>query len=293
MQYADYAEWQYEVLQSADAETLLAQRQSHDYSDVQSLRLLWRAGNAAGRSFDPQWAGVTLAQETFIAFQGLAGKLKSSIEDLWMACWEVFLWRIGGTGEDLLLSAALNARKYEPLARAIGSLTVTVPYRCLLSQEMEIEQVVRQVESTRMRIEESLEYFSWDCVAGTPRHQNLLYAPIAFEFSLVSGTHSANEVIFSPGRIDIHAELFDLRLVVSQTENGVELEFHYNAQRLTQDYVRHLLRSFCALVESLVRAPGEKIGALHILGDADTERVLRTFCTDRSRHVILVVICRG
>ncbi|MGH9570207.1 MAG: condensation domain-containing protein, partial [Candidatus Angelobacter sp.] len=229
MQYADYAEWQFEVLEAADEETLRLQRKLHEYSGTSPLRLLWRNSNVFEPSFDPEWLRAPVGQEICTALQALAGKFGCSIEHVWMACWETFLWRIGGNDEGLLLAAVINARRHEPLQRAIGNMTVTVPYRRVLSPEMDIQQVLRQVESTRISIEESLEYFSWDSVSGIPQYKKMPYAPVVFEFTPTRGHKPGKDFAFSLGRIDVCAEPFDLKLVVNQLEQTAELEFLYNS----------------------------------------------------------------
>ncbi|MGE5321731.1 MAG: amino acid adenylation domain-containing protein, partial [Actinomycetota bacterium] len=276
MQYADYAEWQFEILQSADEETLRFQQKFHDYSGTPPVQLLWRNSNAPEPLFEPKWLGTPQAQQVWTAVQELAERFGSSVEHVWMACWEVFLSRIEGREAEMLLGCVCDARTYEPLQRAIGNMTVTVPYRCVVRQEMEFEQVLRQAENARSAIEESLEYFSWDCVTATPRYKGQPFAPVLFEFHNVNASNAGTELTFNPGRVDVCGEPFDFKLVVVHS-NAAELEFHYNARRLTPEYVQLLLDSFCVLTESIARRPGDRIGALPILSSEESDRILRHF----------------
>ena len=135
----------------------------------------------------------------------------------------------------------------------------------------------------------------WETVLGAFAHQDLPFDRVVEELQPRRdlGVTPLFQAVFdmtpagSAGRLELkgleiaplalahHTAKFDLNLTVGEREEGLEVAAEYSADILDAATVDRLLGHFENLLRSLCANPEERIGAMALLGEAETRQLLQ------------------
>src|SRR5581483_8779946 len=151
LQYADYAQWQSELLESKDGEAQAAREHWKRCSSIPPIALPF--DRKPSTEFRPSSVAVPLPAE-------LSGKLAKAgnPEGLLLASWQILLWRVTGQAE-LRIDYASDGRGQEELRSAIGLFAKSVPLYINFENDRSFGAVVGEVRDTLARAVEHQDYY--------------------------------------------------------------------------------------------------------------------------------------
>ncbi|HYK20230.1 MAG TPA: condensation domain-containing protein, partial [Pyrinomonadaceae bacterium] len=194
MQYADFAEWQCELLESAEGEPgrrYWISRMSH--ADV-SLPFARRAEER------------TLFQPQRLPIDVRADVLDSRVV---LASWLILLQRLAGSAA-VTLGIALDGRGHPELVNSVGLYNRYVPLQIgLIDEQLTIEQLSARLAHAENEAAQWQEYFGWPEAANG----SLPYFSVCFEERRRKNVFNASGVTFSVYECDAVDDRFDLKLV--------------------------------------------------------------------------------
>ena len=112
MQYADIAEWQNELLESADTRAGREYWRKQNISALLTLQLPFErqsSGPAHRPHFDPRLLTLTITPDTAAKIRALPRKYDAPASAFFLACWQTLLWRLTGS-PDLIVGMACDGR---------------------------------------------------------------------------------------------------------------------------------------------------------------------------------------
>jgi len=264
LQYADYAEWQLELLDATDEQAA----EGKDY---------WRKhqAGAAPSPVLPMQRRIVEPQE-FVAgsvavnldgllekIEALAQEQETSVATVLFAVWQALLWRLTAEMEsELVLFNLGSGRKLEDLAEAMGLYAKYLPVvrRC---EDEPFVLHLRNVHRALAEADEWQEYF--DPV-------NTLRDAVCFDFEERQTNYDAAGLSFSI--IDQHVRLSRFKLKWSCVRSGATLssELCYD----TQVFDRQTIKQFAVYVQhflsDILQHPERRLNEIEI---TDADELLR------------------
>ena len=232
LQYADYAEWQLELLDGADEQAAAGK----DYwtGVVSSPVLPMQRRIVEPQEFAPGSVAVDL-DRLLEKIEALAVKQETKVATVLFAAWQAFVWRL--TGSECAIFNLTSGRKLEDLASAMGLYAKYLPIvrRC---EDEPFVSHLRSVHNALVEASEWQEYFDPSAVRDA----------VGFDFEDRQTSYDAGEISFSV--IEQHVCLSPFKLKLSCVRDGAKLsaELQYD----TQIFDRETVKQFAGYVERFV-----------------------------------------
>ena len=276
LQYADAAEWQNELLESA--QTLEGRKYWLDQPILQSPRLPSDRRPIEKPVFDPRCLSTSVKPQLAASIIAMIDKYDTSPAVFLMACWQTLLWRLSGQS-DFLLGAICDGRTYEGLQEAVGPFEKTLPLPCHLAGDLRFGDLLQRVDKSLREIVASQEYFSWDLFAEAHAHGDPFF-PIAFEFIDQRAKYSGAGVTFSVQQRCVRSDRFTLKLSAVQTSEALITEFHYDSNSFAAADIDRLQREFQTMLESIAATAADinsTIAGFKLLSGSELRQLLVEF----------------
>jgi amino acid adenylation domain-containing protein/non-ribosomal peptide synthase protein (TIGR01720 family) len=290
LQYADFAEWHYGLLdedaQSAAKTYWREQRLS--FSSLSTIRRVRKS--ASHRAFDVAITTLAVDRETASAAESIARDKSIPVSDVYLACWQTLIWRLSGE-PDVAIGAVADDRGHETLRNACGLYSITLPVRHHFDDRMRFDEVVDAVARSR-RVASDRQYeFSWERdVEDSGSNREPGFFPLAFQFQARPSRRNARSASFSVVRSFACTDRFHVKLNCVQDGGAVSLEWHCDPNVLSTEEIERLSRHYQAIVKSAVETPRAATLDLEMLDDAQRQQLLVGFNDSVARYSIDVCV---
>ena len=262
LQYADYAEWQLELLDASDEQAAAGK----DY---------WRNQPAASAPGLPMQRGIVKPQ-AFVAgsvavnldgllekSETLAREQETSVATVLFAAWQALLWRLNAeTESEFVLFNLSSGRKLEDMADAMGLYAKYLPVVRGCEDEPFVSHL-RSVQKALADADEWQEYF--DPI-------NALRDSVGFEFQDRQTNYDATGLLFSV--IEQHVCLSPFKLKLSCVRAGATLsaELYYDTQVFDHETVKQFAGYLQHFLADLLQHPDHRLREIEI---TDADELLR------------------
>lgn len=270
LQYADIAAWQNELLEQVQ-ETSITWRQP-DSAILKTLLLPSEKPGTNHQKFEPQFITLPIHQDLLDQVEAITKKYQSSLSAFLLTCWQILLWRLTGQSK-LIIGIGVDGRNYEELKSALGLLAKYLPLDCDLEPDCKFNDLMLQIEKSTDELVQWQESFIWEVDTA---NEQLSFFPFCYEF-LPSTKYSANDISFSICQHYICTDRFKVKFACCHQDNGLNIEFHYDANLFATEAIQCLAEQFQALLTSTVQNPEEIIARLNILNDRERSQLLVEF----------------
>lgn len=274
LQYADFSEWQNQILEAE--ETALGRNywRKQDFSAIEYLQLPDEISLSEKQKFEPKLLSSIIAPELIVKIEVLAQKYNISASIFYLTCWLILLWRLIGQSK-IIVSNAVDGRKYNELKNALGLFAKYLPVRCDLEDNFRFSQVLQEIHKSVESIYKWQDGFTWEQISSDTKSENLSFLPFGFDFQLEDRKYFADSIMFSIYQHYTCIERFKIKLYCQQRDDLINTEFHYDSNLFCAEDIEGLAEQFHKLLESAVNNPEAAISELEIL-------------SDRTRHQLLV-----
>lgn len=283
VQYADFSEWQHELLESDEAKR--AREQSA--SVVTEVRLPHEQVAQDAIEYAPEQIDVELNAELIAGLRALAKECEAELSDVFEAAWRVLLWRLSG-GSEVSLACSFDGRRIKHLQDAFGFFAKYLPVSCHLDANYQFSEIVRQVRDAKAATAAQQDYLTPDDFSAEANNSS---APALLQFGFDHESFPANGSGFVVSRVYSCTERFKLRLSVAEIDQTVQCELHYDPAIYAADVVERWVDSFVTLLQSSSRNPQLLLGELGVIGERERQRLLiewnstkTDYITDRCLH---------
>lgn len=274
LQYADFSEWQNQILEAE--ETALGRNywRKQDFSGIEYLQLPDEISLSEKQKFEPKLLSLIIAPELIVKIEVLAQKYNTSASIFYLTCWLILLWRLIGQSK-IIVSNAVDGRKYNELKNALGLFAKYLPVRCDLEDNFRFSQVLQEIHKSVESIYKWQDGFTWEQISSDTKSENLSFLPFGFDFQSEDRKYFADSIMFSIYQHYTCIERFKIKLSCQQRDDLINTEFHYDSNLFCAEDIEGLAEQFHKLLESAVNNPKAAISELEIL-------------SDRTRHQLLV-----
>ncbi|HEX7314157.1 MAG TPA: amino acid adenylation domain-containing protein [Pyrinomonadaceae bacterium] len=285
MQYADFSDWQNEILASEETAAGRAYWQQNNFAGRGALSLPLKKSVTEKYEFDPRVLSVEIDAETLAGLEALAGGLDVSLSTLLLGCFQLLLWRLTRETE-IVTGVATSGRNYEELETALGLFARLLPIRSRLSDELPFDELLREIERQAREAQQWQEFFDWgpsgsaDAAAGGGGEKTAPYISFNYEFvgDDVQEVPSSGGLLFKLVRASAYTSRFDVLLrCLRHTGGGLIAEWHYDAHLYETGEIERLSAEWRAALTSLMGRAGAAVGAVNILDAGARAQLLSDF----------------
>ncbi|OUL18944.1 hypothetical protein BV372_33785 [Nostoc sp. T09] len=277
IQYADFAEWQHELLESSETEIGREYWQKQDFSARFTCKIPGDNNQSNQLSFAPKFITSNISSELIEAIQEIAYQQKISISTFLLSCWLVLIWHLTKQ-PNIIIGTALDGRKYSEIKEALGLFTKYLPVQGNLSNNLSFIQVLQQLDAVVNQSSQWQESFSWEEIIDTSNNQNeLIFCPIAFDFEEAINKYTEKDIPFSIYKQYICIERFKVKLTCRLQDNSIITDLYYDSHQFNIEDIERLREQFHQLVKSIIHNPEAAISELKILSDRAKHQLLVEF----------------
>jgi amino acid adenylation domain-containing protein/thioester reductase-like protein len=272
MQYADFAEWQNELLAENDTAAVKNYWQNQDFSEAWKIQLPLEKLVAQADEFQPQAVVREFDCHTSSQIIILARECQTSLASFLLACWQVLIYRLTKQS-NLVIGTVFAGRKYPELESAIGLMAKYIPVQSHLKASNSFTEILAATHNLQQEIYQWQEYFSWESTSLA----DAAFLPVGFEFKQNYPKIEKNGISFSLLQEYLCTEPFKIKLVCHQQDDTLVTEFHYDASLFTNDQIQRVAAQFKTLVMSILQHPNLAISDLEILSKTERQQILIDF----------------
>ncbi len=277
MQYCDFAQWQYEILESEETEEGKWRWRNSNLPDLLKLNSPFKKPTAHDGAFAPEAFHFAVETELAVPIRTLLKTHDSQMSTLLLATWAALHWRLVGQS-DICIAMVSDGRKYTELERAMGPFARHLPLQCQLEGNITFLEVLRRVHHS---IEESSKWeecFSWERVnRSATGGKTEPFCPLSFEFATHPESHSVAGITISVIRRQECIDRFELMLRCIERNDALHAELHYDSNLFQEQDISRLSSLYCSLLQSCVGNPEARIEELNILTHAERQKLLFGF----------------
>lgn len=237
MQYADFAEWQNDLLESEETATgrLCWEKSS---ATPAALKLPFTIQQPSAANFTSQCLVRTLSLKLTTQFLKLAKAHSISPRSICLTIFQLLLSRLTSTTE-FELAYTLNGRKFAELEEVAGPVAKAVPLQVSLDTSLPFSELVQAVEHHVQELEQYQEYFA----------PTFAVSRIGFDYTEWTA-EVPTEKTFQPLLQTQYLNPFELLLTCIQQGKDLYLEWHHDLQRFTDQGIEQIAFLFEGLLQS-------------------------------------------
>lgn len=277
LQYADFSEWQNQILEAEETQIGREYWQQQDFSTINTFQLPFENRLSKKHKFQPKLINSIITPELVANIETLAQKYNTSASTFYLTCWLVLLWRLSGQSE-MIVAQESNGRKYEELQEALGLFAKYLPLHCHLENNFKFSQILQQVDQSVESIHKWQECFTWEQILGGDNKSDILpFLPVGFDFIKEDTKYCTGNILFSIYKLNTCSERFKIKLSCRRKNDFLNTEIHYDSSLFSAQDIAGLAEQFHKLVESATHNPEGSISELEILSDRTLHQLLFEF----------------
>jgi amino acid adenylation domain-containing protein len=265
VQYADYAIWQRESLAGAELERQIAYWRTHLAGAPACLSLPTDQPRPPIQTHRGAWVNRRLAENLCRSLHELGREEGATLFMVLLAAFDVVLGHYAGQ-QDVLVGTPIAGRNRTELEGLIGFFVNTLVLRTDLSGNPSFRELIARVKKSAL---------------GAFAHQDLPFEKLVDElnperdmsrtpiFQVMFNLHNEpghslgfDELRATPVGVDRGTAKFDLAVSLTESHSGLFVSFEYNADLFDAETIEGLSGYYEWVLSSVVRAPGQRIGAL-------------------------------
>jgi amino acid adenylation domain-containing protein len=257
LQYADYSEWQSEILtdQGDEAKHAAEFWAKTEFDTIPTLNVPFQRKGTSGETSQDS---VAVPLNLHVA----------GAREFLFAAWQAFLGRISGR-QELILGFLSNGRNHEEFSTGVGLFARPFPIRANFEDDVPFSEHLRRVRILTAAALDQQDYFSTDRIAD--------HVPAGFSFYEMTRKATAGDVAISELARTVPSAAHRLQLRCAVKPGTVEAVLDYDQNFFERETVVQLAERFAVFAKGAQDEPSSVISALPIMSEGERRKVLVEF----------------
>jgi amino acid adenylation domain-containing protein len=260
IQYADFSQWEYELLTGDEANGGRDHWRSRMLSSSQPPVLPCQQERAPAQSFVADTLTVHIDRSLAARVDRLAAREGTPAGSGLSVCWQLLLHQLTGQA-DLVIGIRFDGRPYDQLRNATGLYARYLPIHTHAEGGTPVGDFFVQCGAEMQRARMWQEYF----VSDDDGARISISFPFTFEMNCWPSFGRPGGPKYSLLRQFVCIEPSVLRLSCFATEDSMVAEFHYDRAALSRETVQVIANQYNTLLAALSQDSAISIGALQSL----------------------------
>jgi amino acid adenylation domain-containing protein len=280
VQYVDYAVWQRHWLDGDVLERQLAYWRQRLAGAPAVLELPTDFPRPAVSSYRGATCEVALPKELTAALHNLSRRENATLFMTLLAAWQVLLSRYSRQ-EDVSVGVPIAGRTHEELEKLIGFFVNTLVLRTELSGNPTFRDLLARVRESTLDAYAHQDLPFEKLVEELQPERNLNRNSLFQVLFVLQNTPPADPVLdgltLYPLPLDTSTAKFDLTLTLQESAQCLRGTIGYNTDLFESATIDRMLGHFRTLLASIATDPGQSIGELPLLTDAERHQIITTW----------------
>ncbi len=265
LQYADYSEWQNELLQSSENEALTAREywKKSDTAAIPAARLPFEAKPRPDAAFVPEVVSVAIDDELLRRIEAAAG---GDMPSFLLTAWQIVVSRLSGQNE-VVIGEESDGRHLEEFGNALGLLSKALPYCGIVKSEVTFSEALAETRRARdqaIAFQDSLE----------PVGRSF---PVGFSIENRTAPQPTGQLYFSNCGQHSYTDHFHIQLRGLAKANAWFFELVYDSNYFRRDVVERFSQEFQLFLTAVTTEPNSAISGLTTMQSDERHRILVDF----------------
>src|ERR1043165_7320521 len=262
-QYADFSEWQYQLLDARDEDAEAGRRfWSEHAAPAARLTLPFESGKSQ-RDTPPARVSFSLTPELVGAVEQTAERAQVSVADFLLACWEVLLWRYADEAQ-FSVAAVVDGRKFEDLQTGFGPYSRALPIAFNYREGMSFGDVVTETQQALSEAQEWQEYFA---------PQGTEVPVVGYEFHDGSKVLQAGPLEFRVSACSVWSYPFKLKLDCWRSERELDCDVYFAPDCIDAKSVERFVANLQTLPSSAATNLDAPLDQLSLLSTTERQQL--------------------
>lgn len=277
IQYADFAIWQRECLQSEVLESHLGYWKQQLGGELPLLELPTDHPRPPVQTYRGARQFLTLPKDLTDAFQKLSQQSGVTLFTTLLTAFKILLYRYTSL-EDIIVGSTVANRNQAEVEGLIGLFANNLVMRTNLSGNPSFQELLRRVQEVVLSAYSHQDLPFEKLVEELQPQRNLSYSPL-FQVMFVLQSDQLSALEF-PGlklnavEIESKTAKFDLTLKLQETSDSINGWFEYNADLFDAETIVRMIGHWEVLLSGVVAQPNQQISHLPILTEAERHQLL-------------------
>ncbi|MEE4185170.1 MAG: non-ribosomal peptide synthase/polyketide synthase, partial [Gammaproteobacteria bacterium] len=277
VQYADFALWQRDFLNSENGAATLQYWTEHlrDAPAALELPTDWPRPPQLGHA--GAWQPMTVPPELTARLQQLSDAHNATLFMVLFAAFNVLLHRYTQQ-QDIVVGTPVAGRQQSALEHLIGVFINTLPLRTRLQPQQRFSDLLAAVKATALEAFEQQTLAFEQLVEALQPERDTSRAPVFQAMFILQNAPAdgsqLHELEQSPVLFDFGSAKLDLTLSMETRDDTLVGYLEYNTELFAAATIERLLEHFLTLLGSIAAAPETAVGELAILPASERQQVL-------------------
>jgi amino acid adenylation domain-containing protein len=278
VQYAQFSEWQAELLEDRDAEEGKRYWREHPGFARPALEAPLEALDVIENPSEFHTYNLTLGPASLKRIDVMAEKYKTTADIVLLACWQTLLWRHTGHPE-ITVGNIVDGRKFGELQTALGLLSSCLPVHLSFNRDLRFEDLLKPLHQAARDAFNWQEYYDWEEVATARGNDDSAagFLPYCFEYEQAPILTGLNGLDFAFRKRYSCISRFKIKLNCLRADGGLAAQFYYDPRLFSAIQIKRLAAQYTSLLANAVNNPGATALDLEMLGDSERRELLEEF----------------
>jgi amino acid adenylation domain-containing protein len=273
LQYADFAEWQNELMEGDAVEEARAYWRTLDPASLPRPVYPFER-RAPGPAEELGTVVAAIGEQVAARLEELAAALGAPLASVLTAAWMTLLWRISGEPE-VGIGRVVDGRKHEDLHHGVGQFARCLPCRVRIEEGQGFRRFAAGLAESLREADGWQEYFDPEEAAGWGPEG--LRLPIGFAWEERQPPAEAGGLRVSTWRQQVRNEPFALDLTCVREGGALTSVIRYDAALCDSAAVERLAAQWRTLLDDVARRPDAAVRDLEILSGEEWLQVVAGF----------------
>lgn len=268
LQYADFAEWKNELLESEESSA--GRKYWADLPELEAQKVLFERRAGAEKTFRCAAQEVSISDAVSARIRQAASRSEASLSSFALACWQVLISRF--TGSDVTAGFAVDGRKFAELEHSIGLFSAFVPLRSEVSPDLSFASFWQRTSQQEVEAQSYQEYFTWETAAGGNLSNR--FFPFCFEFRKAAASYKSGALELSILEREACTDRFKIKFIFEDHNDRFSASLQFDEALFATKDVQRLANQLSTLIEDVSNRTNAALGELELLGPAERQLLL-------------------
>lgn len=278
IQYADFANWQRNILQGENLNKQLEYWKKELNGPIPVLQLPLDFPRPAIQTYNGSTHQFILPKTLLNKIKSFSRKESVTLFAVLLASYQGFLSRYTGQKEVLVGSPIAN-RHYPEIEGLIGLFVNTLIYRAHCTNNTTFKELVKQINGKIIEAQDHQDVPFEKIVEAVKPERNTSYSPLSQTmFALQNPSRGVPAVVdhqLEELSRSTNSSKFDLTVTMEEVAAGLKVEFEYNTDLFLASTIERMVQNFEIWLNEVVDFPEKPIGKLSLINKTEEKQLLQ------------------
>lgn len=274
IQYADFARWQREWFQGAIEEEQVTYWKKELAAAAPILDLPTDKPRPAIQSFRGATEFFRLPAKLLGSLKSLGRQEQATLFMALEAAFAALLHRQTGQ-TDILIGTPISGRTQAEAENLIGYFLNTIVLRSRFTENMSFRSLLQQTRARALGAYAHADLPFKHLVTALAPERDPSRSPLFQVMFILHDPDGVSEVSKVSGKHELQTgtSKFDLTLIISETESGLEGLLEYSTDLFEAETIRRTSRHFATILEEVAHNPDQSVSALQVLSAPELQQL--------------------